>query len=109
MTVKGSSSAAPAGRAPLVRRVLTRAGASGLDVVEWSARSVQITEPDGQVAFTAADVEAPTTWSDLAVAVVARRYFISWGRARALGSSAKAANTTSSTVVSPHDLGPARA
>ena len=76
MTVRGSSSAAQDARRPLVRRALTRAGVNGLDVVEWSVRSVQITERDGRVVFTSGDVEAPSGWSDLAVAVVARRYFV---------------------------------
>jgi len=45
------------------------------ELVRWSRRSVRITEPDGRVAFALDDVEAPTGWSNLAVAVVARRYF----------------------------------
>ena len=36
---------------------------------------MRITERDGRVAFSADDVEAPLSWSSLAVAVVARRYF----------------------------------
>jgi hypothetical protein len=38
---------------------------------------VQITDRDGTVAFACAEVEAPIDWSNLAVAVVARRYFAS--------------------------------
>jgi ribonucleoside-diphosphate reductase alpha chain len=38
---------------------------------------VQITDRDGTVAFACEDVEAPISWSNLAVAVVARRYFAS--------------------------------
>lgn len=37
---------------------------------------MKIAEPDGRVVFAARNVEAPDAWSDLAVAVVARRYFI---------------------------------
>jgi len=62
-------------RTPLVKRTLTREGRSGLELVEWSRCSVRITERDGRVAFTADDIEAPLSWSSLAVAVVARRYF----------------------------------
>ena len=62
-------------RTPLVKRTLTHDGRSGLELVEWSRCSVRITERDGRVAFTADDVEAPLSWSRLAVAVVARRYF----------------------------------
>jgi ribonucleoside-diphosphate reductase alpha chain len=57
-----------------VRRVLTRAG-SPFELVGWGRRSVQITDRDGCVAFACEDVEAPISWSNLAVAVVARRYF----------------------------------
>ena len=65
---------APRERVPLVKRTLTRDGCSGLELVEWSRCSVSITERDGCVAFTADDIEAPLSWSRLAVAVVARRY-----------------------------------
>jgi hypothetical protein len=34
-----------------------------------------IAQPDGTVAFACDDVEAPVGWSNLAVAVVAPRYF----------------------------------
>ena len=59
-----------------MRRRLTRPEVNGLDVVDWGARSVQITEPGGRTVFAAADVEAPAAWSELAIAVVARRYFV---------------------------------
>ena len=36
---------------------------------------MQITAGDGSVAFACGDVEAPLGWSNLAVAMVARRYF----------------------------------
>ena len=61
-------------RTPLVRRALTRPGQSPFDSVAWSRCSVEIKDQDGGVAFGCRDVEAPTTWSDLAVATVARRY-----------------------------------
>ncbi|MHB1837151.1 MAG: hypothetical protein ACYCXW_19550, partial [Solirubrobacteraceae bacterium] len=43
--------------------------------VRWSSRTAQIRAHDGTVAFECADVEAPDGWSNLAVAIVARRYF----------------------------------
>ena len=55
--------------------VAAETGTSALELVEWSKRSVQITERDGRMAFECEDIEAPITWSSLAVAVVARRYF----------------------------------
>lgn len=75
MTVTRSSSRARAAGAPLVRRNLTRRGESAFELVEWAERSVQNSERDGSVAFARADLEAPISWSSLAVAVVARRYF----------------------------------
>ena len=62
-------------RAPLIRRRLTLPGASPFDLVDWLVRAVQIHERDGSVAFACDDVEAPAPWSNLAVAIVARRYF----------------------------------
>lgn len=75
MSVTGPPVAAQTGVTPIVRRSVTRAGANALELVEWSKRSLQITEPDGTVAFACENVEAPNSWSNLAVAVVARRYF----------------------------------
>jgi hypothetical protein len=75
MNVTRSSSPVRVARAPLVRRTLTGAGTSAFELVEWSERSVQITARDGSVAFACDDIEAPLSWSNLAVAVVARRYF----------------------------------
>jgi ribonucleoside-diphosphate reductase alpha chain len=43
--------------------------------LKWTQRSVRITEPDGRIAFACDGVEAPAHWSNLAIAVVARRYF----------------------------------
>jgi ribonucleoside-diphosphate reductase alpha chain len=75
VTAPTGSARTHAGRASLVRRTLTRGGATGLELVDWSPRSVKIIEQDGRVVFAADEVEAPTGWSNLAVAVVARRYF----------------------------------
>jgi ribonucleotide reductase alpha subunit len=58
-----------------VSTVAAETGTSALELVEWSKRSVQITERDGRVAFECDDIEAPISWSSLPVAVVARRYF----------------------------------
>ena len=75
MTAVGASARARPRRAALVRRRLTRPGASAFESVEWDRRSVRITDRDGSVAFHRDRVEAPARWSNLAVAVVARRYF----------------------------------
>ncbi len=44
-------------------------------VVEWGARPVAVRFADGRIAFACEHVEAPTSWSETAVATVARRYF----------------------------------
>ena len=75
MTAGTGPSGACREQTPLVKRTLTREGSSGLELVGWSRCSVRITERDGRVAFSADDIEAPLSWSSLAVAVVARRYF----------------------------------
>jgi len=75
MTAVGASARPRPHRAALVRRRLTGPGANGFDSVEWGRRSTRITDRDGSVAFQCDRVEAPARWSNLAVAVVARRYF----------------------------------
>ena len=75
MTSVGASAGARPRCTALVRRVLTQPGSSAFDLVEWAKRSPRITAPDGSVAFRCHHVRAPAGWSNLAVAVVARRYF----------------------------------
>jgi ribonucleoside-diphosphate reductase alpha chain len=72
-----SATARPPGaeRLPPIRRTFARDRASGFEVVDWAQRSVQIPAADGGVAFASEGVEAPLSWSNLAVATVARRYF----------------------------------
>jgi len=70
-----SSTAAHATWTPLVRRSLARERGDAFEIVEWSERAVQLTEPNGRVAFASGDVEAPISWSNLAIAGVAHRYF----------------------------------
>jgi len=48
---------------------------AALEQLQWSTRSVRITDAGGGVAFACEHIEAPAAWSNLAVAVVARRYF----------------------------------
>jgi ribonucleoside-diphosphate reductase alpha chain len=75
MTTARSSTAAHGTRTPLVRPFFTRQCADAFELVDWSERSVQLSERDGRVAFASGEIEAPVDWSNLAVAVVARRYF----------------------------------
>jgi hypothetical protein len=43
-------------------------------VAGWGSRSVQLLREEGSVAFACEGIEAPNSWSDMAVATVARRY-----------------------------------
>ena len=56
-------------------RFFTQAGKDPLDTVEWSKRSAVIRNKEGEVVFEQAGVEAPSSWSDMAVNVVVSRYF----------------------------------
>ncbi len=56
-------------------RVFSRAGADPFDSVEWNSRTASIVNESGNTIFRRMDVEAPEQWSDLAVNVVASRYF----------------------------------
>ncbi len=56
-------------------RVLTNEGENVLDEVLWTERSAVIRSETGRVIFRQEAVEAPAFWSDLAVNVVASRYF----------------------------------
>ena len=64
-----------AARPPLVQRRLTAEGGPRAELAEFGPRSVTIADADGSAAFVCEDVEAPPGWTNLAVAVVARRYF----------------------------------
>ena len=56
-------------------RFFTQPDKKPLDTVEWSKRSAVIRNKDGEVVFEQAGVEAPSSWSDMAVNVVVSRYF----------------------------------
>src|SRR5439155_1704822 len=45
------------------------------DLVEWERRTAAITGEKGQVIFEQKDVEVPRSWSQLAINVVAQKYF----------------------------------
>lgn len=57
------------------RRLFSNANQDPMTTVQWGTRSAVIRNEDGQVIFEQKDVEAPVSWSDMAVNVVASRYF----------------------------------
>jgi ribonucleoside-diphosphate reductase alpha chain len=56
-------------------RYFTPPGSRAHDLVEWERRTAAITNEKGAVIFEQKDVEAPRSWSQLAVNVVAQKYF----------------------------------
>src|SRR5712664_179817 len=57
------------------RRVFTPPGSHAFDLVEWERRTAAITGEKGNVIFEQKDVEVPRSWSQLAINVVAQKYF----------------------------------
>ncbi len=45
------------------------------DLFNWGTRTSKIVNPDGTVVFEAPDVEAPVEWSQMAVDILAQKYF----------------------------------
>lgn len=62
-----------------VRRLFTRDAAGApvdpYSTVEWVERSTRITNPDGSTVFELDEVEVPSTWSQVAVDILASKYF----------------------------------
>src|SRR3989454_2189205 len=56
-------------------RYFTPEGSHAYDLVEWERRTAAIIGEKGQVIFEQKDVEVPRTWSQLAINVVAQKYF----------------------------------
>ena len=58
-----------------MNRVFTRPGAHPFDEVAWEKRQARIANEKGEVVFEQADVEVPTSWSQMATNVVVSKYF----------------------------------
>src|ERR1700694_4138735 len=56
-------------------RYFTPPGRHPYDLIEWERRTAAITGEKGQVIFEQKDVEVPRAWSQLAINVVAQKYF----------------------------------
>ncbi|HEV2032809.1 MAG TPA: vitamin B12-dependent ribonucleotide reductase [Candidatus Dormibacteraeota bacterium] len=56
-------------------RYFTPPGSHAYDLIEWERRTAAITGEKGQVIFEQKDVEVPRAWSQLAINVVAQKYF----------------------------------
>lgn len=58
-----------------IDRRFTVAGQSPYEKVPFSTRSSEIRNPDGSVVFQLGDIQAPRQWSQLAVDILAQKYF----------------------------------
>src|SRR3982074_1488262 len=56
-------------------RYFTPPDSSAYDLFQWERRTAAITNEKGPVIFEQKDVEVPTSWSQLAINVVAQKYF----------------------------------
>ena len=56
-------------------RRFTRAGVEAYDGIRFTPRTSRIINPDGSVVFEAKDIMAPENWSQVAVDILAQKYF----------------------------------
>src|SRR6266536_4434591 len=71
----GSARKTGGGKGLRFERYFTPAGAHAYDLVEWERRTAAITGEKGQSIFEQRVVEVPSSWSQLALNVVAQKYF----------------------------------
>src|SRR6476620_2569047 len=74
---KPNGNGSQSGKVPGLRfdRFFTPPGSHAYDLIEWERRTAGITGEKGQVIFEQKDVEVPKSWSQLAINVVAQKYF----------------------------------
>ncbi len=58
-----------------ITRTFTTAGKSPYDGIDFRTACSEIRNPDGSVVFRADDIEVPSAWSQVAVDVLAQKYF----------------------------------
>ena len=73
--IKTNGSHAKATKGLHFGRHFTPPGSHAYDLVEWERRTAAIIGEKGQVIFEQKDVEVPRSWSQLAINVVAQKYF----------------------------------
>ena len=58
-----------------IERRFTRAGHDPYEGIQFTARDSRITNPDGSLVFEAKDILVPAAWSQVAVDILAQKYF----------------------------------
>ena len=58
-----------------IERRFTRAGESPYQTIPFSTRSSEIRNPDGSTVFQLDDIQAPSHWTQLAIDILAQKYF----------------------------------
>ena len=70
-----------------IERVFTTAGGSPYDGIGFRTATSEIRNPDGSVVFRRDKIEVPSAWSQVAVDVLAQKYFRKAGVPRALAGA----------------------
>ena len=58
-----------------IQRRFTQEGASPYETIRFAQRSSEIRNPDGSVVFHMDQIDVPEDWSQLAVDILAQKYF----------------------------------
>src|ERR1700752_5160733 len=58
-----------------IRRLYTREGQDAFDGINFTPRTSRIVNPNGSVVFEMTDILAPDGWSQVAVDILAQKYF----------------------------------
>jgi ribonucleoside-diphosphate reductase alpha chain len=74
-THRGTNPGAESGKGLRFERFFTPPGSHAYDLMDWERRTAAITSEKGALIFEQKDVEVPTSWSQLAINVVAQKYF----------------------------------
>jgi len=75
VAAEGSARKSGAGKGLHFERYFTPPDTHAYDLIEWERRTAAITGEKGQSIFEQKDVEVPSSWSQLALNVVAQKYF----------------------------------
>jgi len=67
-----------------ISRRFTKAGQSAYQSIEFQSATSEIRNPDGSIVFQLENIEAPASWSQVAVDIIAQKYFRKAGVAKHL-------------------------